>query len=552
MQWETRLTDDLIQDYSRSGAWPGRLLCTYVRQHALRTPDKIAVVDGEKRLTYAALNDLVDHLAMGLLGLGLGPRDTVSVQLPNCSEFVLSALAVERIGGIVNPISTIMRERELTQMLSAAGSRVIVVPDTFRGFDHARAAVELRQVCRELLTVLTVGTLVPSGATAWDDFVGRSQEERVDRELLDSLAPNANDVVLVAFTSGTTGVPKGVMHTNNTMHSFISSSVRRQGFSDKTSVFMASPLGHGTGYYWGVRMPLMVGGKVAYQATWEPGGALQIMEAERTTFSIAAPTFLTDFLSARDLRRRDLTSLEVIMCGGANVPPVLLSRATEALGCRIYPVFGMTENGIVSCCDTSTPMEKVLSTDGSPQPEIALRIVDAEGRDMPAKMEGRLLVRGPFNFVGYTQGLAFTQRYFVDGDWFDTGDVAYLDPEGFVRLTGRTKDLIIRGGENIPVKEIEDALTGHPAIREVAVIGIPDERLGEKACACVICNPNQTIDLDEMRRYLAAMKVAKPFWPELVAVYQELPRTPSGKVQKFLLRDSLTKRTGPPEPTSGS
>jgi non-ribosomal peptide synthetase component E (peptide arylation enzyme) len=201
----------------------------------------------------------------------------------------------------------------------------------------------------------------------------------------------------------------------------------------------------------------------------------------------------------------------------------------------------MTENGICTTCDASTPLEKLLSTDGRPQPEVELRIVGPDGSAAGPDEEGRLLVRGPFNFVGYSQGREFTAGYFPDGDWFETGDLAYLDSHGYLRITGRTKDLVIRGGENIPVKEVEDALSDHPAIRDVAVVAVADDRLGERACACVSCYPGRSIDLPGIQRHLAEHRVAKPFWPELVRIYDELPRTPSGKVKKFSLREDLAQ-----------
>jgi cyclohexanecarboxylate-CoA ligase len=505
-------------------------------------PSQPAIVDNKHRATYGDLAKAVDRIAMGFLRIGIRPRDTVSIQLPNCVEFVLAALAAERVSAVVNPISTIMREREVLQMISEAESRLLVVPDRFRSFDHADMALSVGHQRQPSLPVMVVGDSVPAGAISWDQFLAECQESTVDARLLDSLEPDPNDVILVAFTSGTTGVPKGVMHTTNTLESIVQSTVRRQGLSSETVVFMPSPLGHGVGYYWGLRMPLTVGGTAVYQSVWDAEEALKLIERERATFTMSSPAFLADLVGAAELKKPDISSFKTFICGGASLPPVLVERAIERLRCRILPCWGMTENGIATSADPGSPLEKILATDGSPQPRVKVRIVDADLVDLGPRREGKLLITGPLNFVGYSQGRSFSQSYFPDEDWFDTGDLGYLDEDGYLRITGRTKDIIIRGGENIPVKEIEDALARHPSIREVVLVAVPDERLGERACACIVCTPGHSIALLEIQQYLGSQRVAKQFWPELVETYATLPRTPSGKVIKYALRESLAKK----------
>jgi cyclohexanecarboxylate-CoA ligase len=516
-----------------------------VRAHAIRTPNKVAIVDAKTRITYGGLANLVDQIAMGFVRLGVRPRDAVSIQLPNCIEFSLAALAVERVGAVVNPISTIMREREVLQMVTEAESRLLIVPDRFRNFDHLAMALSVRALCPTLVSILVVGE-ANSQAVNWESFVNECREEPIDERLLQLLQPTADDVILVAFTSGTTGVPKGVMHTVNTLEAIIQATVMRQGLDSGTVVLMPASLGHGVGYYWGLRMPLTVGGTSILQATWDPHEALRLIEDERVTFMMASPPFLADLVAARENQNGDISSFGTFICGGASIAPVLVERATGCLPCRVLPCWGMTENGIASSTDPKTPLAKVLSTDGSPHPGVELRIVDADFQELDRGREGRLLIRGPLNFVGYSQGRSFTESYFPDDDWFETGDLGYVDQDRYLRITGRTKDIIIRGGENIPVKEIEDALSRHPAVRDVVLVAIPDERLGERACACVVCYPGKSIDLTEIQQYLASKKVAKQFWPELVQTYEALPRTPSGKVVKFALREELARKVTDP------
>jgi glutaryl-CoA dehydrogenase/cyclohexanecarboxylate-CoA ligase len=542
MYWETTLTNAQIRRHTEAGTWPSPPLYSCLCRHASAAPERIAVVDGRHRLTYAQLVALVDRLAMGLLELGVGRHDCVSLQLPNWAEFLIAALATERAGAVVNPISTIMRERELRQMLVSGRTRVLIVPDEFRGFRHGELAVELREECPELETVLVIGAAPPAPALSWDELLERWPAERIDTRALDLLALDPNDVALLSFTSGTTGEPKGVMHTSSTMGALVASTVRRQALGPDTRVLMASPLGHGVGYYWGVRMPITVGAQVTYQATWKPDEALKLIEEARITFTMGSTAFVADLIDAAKRRPRDTASLRTLMCGGASIPPIVVRRALDTLGCRVLPCFGMTENGVCTACDQDTPLAKLVSTDGSPQPEIEIRILTADGLEARPSETGRLLMRGPFLFVGYSQGREFTSTFLDEDGWFDTGDLAFLDEDGYLRISGRTKDLIIRGGENIPVKEIEDALSEHLDVAEVALVAVPDDRFGERACACIVCRPGATVDLEGVRALLARRRVAKQFWPEFVELYDELPRTPAGKVQKFRLRAELGAR----------
>jgi glutaryl-CoA dehydrogenase/cyclohexanecarboxylate-CoA ligase len=542
--FETRLTTALINQYAGGGHWRNALLHDFVLKHAVQTPDKIAVADCRSTYSYRALLELSDRVAMGLLALGVRPRDVVSIQLPNWSEFTIVALALERIGAVINGISPIMREREVSRVLVASRSRVLIVPGVFRGFEHGEMAAVLRDRCTDLEHVLVISERVPRGCIRWQDFVGSAWETQGDPRSFRFLRPDPNDVVMVAFTSGTTGEPKGVLQTHNTLVTMVNSSIERQRFGSADVVHMAVTLGHAVGYYWGVRMPLQVGGTVVYQDTWDPAEAIRLFEAEAVTVTFGSTAIFVDLLDVPYRRTRDLSRWRLSVCGGANIPPSVAERIVERLPGRLCPVWGMTENGICTATDDTSPIEKVVSTDGSPQPPVEVRIVDPEGREMPPRQEGALLVRSPFNFIGYIQGRAFSSQFFKDDEWFDTGDLAYRDEDGYIRITGRTKDIIVRGGENIPTREIEDILVQHPGIRDVAIVAIPDERLGERACACVVPTREQTVDLAEIKTFLADRKVTRQFWPERVEVYEELPRTPSGKVQKFALRRDVSKRIG--------
>lgn len=543
MFFETRLTSERIRAHVAAGHWLGRLLRDYVLEHAARDPAHLAI-DGtgdRPALSYRALLERADRAALALLERGVRPGDVVSVQLPNWPEFVVLLLAIERIGAVMNPLTTILRERELAQMLALGQSRVLVVPGLFRGFDHAAMAAGLAARTPGLDSVIVVGPQAPPGALTWDAFLGDPERplDPSDRAWLDRLRPDPNGVTELAFTSGTTGEPKGVLHTHNTAVATVGSTLRRQGLHPGSVVHVVTPVGHNSGYFYGVRLALQAGGTIVLQDTWDPAEMVRLIERHRITFTMGASTFLIDLLTVPDLERYDLASLDVFMCGGASIPPALAHEASQRLPGRLCPVFGMTEHGHSTGTDPSTPLEKTCATDGSPQPEMELRVVDADGRPLGPRQEGRLLLRGPFNFVGYIQGRQFSEAFFDAEDYFDTGDLAYLDADGYLRITGRSKDLIIRGGENVPVKEIEDVLATHPGVLEVALVGAPSRRLGERGVAFVRVAPDATFGLDDMRAYLDAQQMTRQFWPEAVHVVEDFPRTASGKIQKYLLRARL-------------
>jgi cyclohexanecarboxylate-CoA ligase len=550
--FETRLTTERIRAHTAAGHWRGRVLCDFVQEHAARAPEHPAIIGPGDRpaLSYRALLEQADRAALALLERGVRPADVVSVQLPNWPEFVVLLLACERIGVVMNPLTPILRERELAQMLALGQSRVLVVPGAFRGFDHGQMAAKLAAQAPSLDTVIVCGPGAAPRTVTWDAFLGDRERpvDPRDRAWLDRLRPDPNAVTELAFTSGTTGEPKGVLHTHNTAVATVGSTLRRQGLHPGSVVHVASPVGHNSGYFYGVRLALQAGGTIVLQDVWDPREAARLIEQHRITFTMGASTFLIDLLGVSDLERYDLTSLEVFMCGGASIPPALAQEAMRRLPGRLCPVFGMTEHGHSTGTDPDTPLEKVCTTDGSPQPEMELRIADAAGRPLEPGQEGRLLLRGPFNFIGYIQGRRFSDAFFDDEDFFDSGDLAYLDADGYLRITGRAKDLIIRGGENVPVKEIEDVLAQHPNVREVALVGIPDPRLGERGVAFVRLAPGTTFSLDEMRAFLAAQNMTRQFWPEQVLAVEDFPRTASGKIQKYLLRARLadSARDGAP------
>ncbi|MCC7273659.1 MAG: cyclohexanecarboxylate-CoA ligase [Alphaproteobacteria bacterium] len=534
MKIESMLSPVRVAAMRAAGRWHDRTILDDLDRVVAATPDRVAIVDGNSmtgqrtELTYGALADRVARIARGLAALGVGQGDVVSWQLPNWWQFTALHLAAMRLGAVSSPLMPIFRERELRFMLRLAESKVLVVPRLFRGHDYAGMAQGLQPELPDLARVLVVGG---EGEGAFE----RLLEEPAPEVDFAPRRPGSDDIVELLYTSGTTGEPKGVLHTSNTLYGNIVPYAQRLGLGQGETVLMASPLAHQTGFLFGLMMPIHLGCRVVLQDVWNAGRAADLIAAEGVTFTMASTPFLSDLTDVAGERREDMGTLRIFLSAGAPIPRALVRRATDNLGAAIVSAWGMTENGAVTTTRLDDPPEKVFETDGCALPGMELRTVGEDGMVLPADREGRLQVRGCSNFVGY---LKRPEWYATDAEgWFDTGDLARLDGDGYVRITGRTKDVIIRGGENVPVVEVEGLIYQHPAVAECAVVGMPDARLGERACAYVVPRPGQTLTFAELIAFLETKKLARNYLPERLEIASALPRTPSGKIQKFRLRE---------------
>jgi cyclohexanecarboxylate-CoA ligase len=540
MSFETVLTPEKIDEFTRQGYWVDRTITDYLDEMVDRDPDKVAFVDSRRQVTYRQLQQEVDRCALGLLELGVRSGDVVSFQLPNWIEWVVVHYAATRIGAVSNPLIPIYRAREVGFMVGLAKSKVIVVPKQFRGFDYPAMVAGLRAESPSLEHVLVVDGDGGPGTTSWSDFIATPWEQQRDPTELPGLRPDPNEVTLLIFTSGTTGEPKGVMHTHNTVVAANNPLPDRLGISSDSVIHMASTLAHLTGFLYGARLPVQNGASCVLQDVWDPARFVELVEQHGITYTSAATPFLHDLLNAPNRGEHDLSSLQRFCCMGAPIPRVLVREANEKLPTlTVLGGWGQSENGLVTLGIPGDPDEKIIETDGYPWPGMRIRVVDYEGNELPSGQEGRLQVVGPFLFVGYAERLDMTRASF-QGEWFDTGDLARIDSDGYLRISGRTKDVIIRGGENIPVSYVENVLYENPKLESVAVVAIPDPRLQERACACVVLKPGvQDFTFEEMQQFMEAKGVAKNYWPERLEVLREFPKTPSGKIQKYHLREQV-------------
>ncbi|MFW2045448.1 cyclohexanecarboxylate-CoA ligase [Acinetobacter variabilis] len=529
----------------KQGHWLNQTILDFLRSAVEKNPDKIALVSfkienqTEQTFSYQQLWEMTNKIALGLKQLGVEKNDVVSCQLPNWWEFTLLYLACSRIGAVLNPLMPIFRERELEFMLKHGESKVFVVPKTFRNFSHEQLANQLQSKLETLQHVVVVNG---EGENNFDRLLlNHGLEQNVAAvSALDGLESGPNDITQLIFTSGTTGEPKGVMHTANTLFSNIVPYAERLHLTENDVVLMASPMAHQTGFMYGLMMPIQLNTKVVLQDVWDVSKAVDLIHQHQVNFTMASTPFLNDLSNTVAEQHDKVDSLKIFLCAGAPIPGPLVQKAREILGVKVISAWGMTECGAVTTTCPEDDDERSFNTDGIALPGVDVKIVDKTGKTKPVNESGRLMIRACSGFGGYLKR-AHLNDTDADG-WFDTGDIAYQDEKGYIRICGRKKDVIIRGGENIPVAEIESLLYKHPNVAVVALVAYADERLGERACAIIkLKDPSQSLSFNDLVDFLKTHNLAVQYIPERLEIWDEIPMTPSGKIQKFKLRELLAQ-----------
>jgi cyclohexanecarboxylate-CoA ligase len=467
-------------------------------RRAATQPAKTAVVDANRRLTYGELDALVERVAAGLRHDGIGPGDVVSSQLPNGIPSLVLCFAANRIGAIHNPIVTIYRERELDFIRAEAQSARFV--------DHPG-----------------------------DDLFHFGVGKRHRTPVPDATVHGGADVPrFLLYTSGSTADPKGVLHSDRTLLAECAAQASYHRMTGDEVFVMPSPVGHISGLLYGIVLPVWLGATSVLMPAWDPGRFLELVEAERATFCGGATPFLQGVVDHPDLDRYDTSSLRLFPCGGADVPPDLIRRAIRRLGVRTGRGYGSTEfPSITSSAGPDEAEDRRAETDGRPIGANEVRIRGEAGA------EGEIEARGPELFLGYRHRALDADAFTSDG-WFRTGDLGVVDADGYLTVTGRLKDVVVRSGEKISARELEDLLGDHPKVASVAVVAVPDSRTGERACACVVArDPSDPPALAELGESLLAWGLSRRKLPEQLAVVDALPMTASGKVDKQALREHV-------------
>ena len=530
-----RYADAEIRSFYDAGFWRAEGLSALLDEQAEARGGKVFVSDGSGELTYADLRDRALALAGGLAGIGVGRGDRVAVQLPNWTEFFVVAAAVSRLGAVLVPIMPIYRADEVGYVLRHSGAKVAITCREFKGFDHYAMFAALRPACPDLTAVVAVRG---DGDVRLDDLV------RPGAEL--GPAPSPDDGFLIVYTSGTTARPKGCFHTFNTVRASAAAIARSVGYREDDVQFGPSPVTHSTGLATSFLLPLLTGAASHLMEAWEPGEAWQRIAKYGCTAAVTATPFLQMLMGAYDPDRHDAASLRLWVCAGSPIPGSVVRRAGEQFaGCRVLSLYGRSENFLTTMCTLDDAPDRSATSDGSAIAGASVKIVDELGDEVPRGTQGDITYRGPSHMLEYYRDPEQTAALFTADGQSRSGDLGVMDADGYVRVTGRLKDIVIRGGLNISARELEELLVDHPRVAAVAVVGMPDERLGERVCAYVVPASDEPPSLGDLTGYLRERDVATPKLPERLEVLDELPMTATGKVRKHVLRDDIRQKVTP-------
>ncbi|MEI6640938.1 MAG: AMP-binding protein [Novosphingobium sp.] len=517
--------------YAADGSWSNMTIGDYARRWAESDPDKVVYLGDPAAPTYASLLADGEALARALRDLGLGTGDVISFQVPNWIEASVINLAANLGGFVINPIVPIYRDAEVIQMLGDCGARAFFVAETFRGYDFAAMVDRVRPHLPQLQHIIFVR---PAERTP--DYAALVEHGRSLAAPLPKVDPDA--LKLILYTSGTTGRPKGVLHSHNTLDRVAQFGKRYSGVPNDVTL-MPSPVTHISGFSGGLEKPFAVGSQVVLMEAWKAAEAVALIDRYGVTSTVAATPFLQELCDAADAAGSKLPTFRRFACGGAAVPSELVHTANRRLAhpCA-YRVYGSSEvplatPGILP----EVSLEEAAETDGAAL-DYELRLVDDDGNEVPHGTDGEILVRGPAMFLGYADPQQ-TRESLTDDGFFRTGDIGRITPSSALVITGRKKDLIIRGGENISAKEIEDVLHLHPAIKEAAVVSMPHLRLGEGICAYLIPMGEEQPDMAALSAFVSEAGLAKQKCPERIEWVEAFPRTASGKIRKDMLRSMI-------------
>jgi acyl-coenzyme A synthetase/AMP-(fatty) acid ligase len=541
-----RYSGEQIASYYAAGHWQPASFNALAAEQAARRGDQTFVFDSTTSLTYAGFRDKALRLAVGLRRDGVRPRDRVVVQLPNWTEFPVIAAALSRIGAILVPIMTIYREEEVAYALRHSGAVAAVTCHEFRGFGHLEMFSKLRSEASDLRAVYVARP--PAGGASespsLDSLVVSGDLAALEEEAGPDSSPD--DGFLIVYTSGTTSRPKGCFHTFNTYRASSSAIIKGLGYTERDVQFGPSPIAHTTGLVTSVIVPLLAGAKSYLMEAWNPEEGLRRIEQYQCTAAVTATPFLQMLMAAYDPVKHDASSLRVWVCAGSPIPRAVVERSREIFpGCRTLSLYGRSENLMTTMCTVDDRADRAVTSDGSALEGAKVKIVGEAGLEVPRGEEGDIAYRGPSHMIEYFNDDEQTDALFTPEGFSRSGDLGRMDEDGYVRVTGRLKDIIIRGGMNISAREIEDRLVRHPAIADVAVVGMPDERLGEKVCVYVVlAESSVALTLKDVTDYLRAQKLATQKLPERLEIASALPMTATGKVQKHILRADIKQKLG--------
>jgi cyclohexanecarboxylate-CoA ligase len=545
MPFETIVTPEMTERYVRAGAW-GRSHPDRFDAAVERHPDRVAVIDRDLRLTYRQLDRMVKRAAHALLDRGIGPGDIVAIQLPNWHELLVAHYALARIGAVTLPLLLEYRKAELEHMLGFAEAKALIVCDRFRDFDQASLIKAVVPAVPSIRSVFVVGESCPDGMIPFGELVDPALDARHDPERMARVRPRSTDVMELIFTSGTTGNPKGILHTHDTFMGVADRMVRDFHYTADDVVLGLSPMAHQHGILGHIAPPLVAGATALLLERFRPTDALAMIAREKATVVVGVPSHAHMLLSVEGAAQHDLRSWRLFYCSGATLPFELVKRIAESFGCRITSAYGMSEIAYCTYSRLEDGFDVASQTCGRPGSGVDVAILDEGGKKCPPGVTGEIAMRGPNLMVGYLKNVAGMRALMDEEGFFRSGDLGLLGTDGNLRVVGRKKDMIIRGGANVYPSEVEEVLLQYRKISNVSVVGYPDQRLGERVAACIVPVPGEVVTGQEVREFLSD-KIAEYKIPDRVEVLDAFPVTATGKVRKTALRDLVAQRSGSEE-----
>lgn len=539
---EIKINPEQKQKYLENGYWSKKTLLDCWEESVNAYPDREYVADDRGfRYTYRQMDQAAAKIAAYLLEKGVKPRDVVSFQIPIWSEFVLITIACYKVGAVVHPIAMSYEEKELVRSMNTTESKVYFCPTFFYKTNYEQR-------------ILSVAEQIPSlnGIVLLDYAKEKESSMPALKEILSQYSPlkkeecvhslTGQDIAVILCTSGTTGGTKGVLLSHDNVRYSEETFNQELKLTKEDIMFMPAPLNHATGFHHGIIAPMLIGAKLILQQKYHCKDAIALMNQEKCTYSMGATPFIYDILRELETNGGELPFLKFYLCGGAPVPGYMVQKAWK-FHIRLCEVYGSTESVPHVFVRPEEALDLNGTSSGRTMGAIEVRVVDDEGKEVPFGTPGEEVSRGPNVFIGYLKARAVTDGVLDDDGWFHSGDLCVMDEHQNIRIIGRKKDMIVRGGENLNSNEINDNLEGCPGVGDHTIIGMPDDRLGERICAFVVPMPGfEQLSLSDVLAYLKGKAVPKRFWPERLELVERIPHTGTGKVKKYLLQEELKKR----------
>ncbi len=544
MPFKTIFTDEVVEQYTRQGFWGKGTFLDHFERNAERCPEKEYVVDAKGRVSFSRMSKMVDHIAARLLDFGFKKEDRIAVMLPNWVEFFYMHYAVEKIGAVIVPLFINLRDRDVEYILKATESVGMVIPDYFNKYDYVRMMVDLRKRLNSLRYIFVIGDNIPDGMSSFDRLLEEQTGKKYDEYKFDELRTTDTDVYSMRITSGTTARPKIYMYTENGYVNAAYILKERLRLVENDVMLGIPPISQGIGLWLGFALPTITGCRVVLQEKFDPVESLNLIEKEKVTVAAVVPTQSIKMLNQPELKEIDFSSLRVIQHAGALLPYSVAKEVEEKFRCPVLNCFEASDGPDVCCTSLGDPPEVRYGTVGKPFAGHEVKIIGMDGIELETGQVGEIWSRGPSISAGYyKEPFEVMKESFLEDGWFRHGDLGMIREDGNIIIMGRIKDLIIRGGQNIAPKEIEDLLLTHPKIKEVAVVGMPDHVLGEKCCAFVVPSDSKDpLTFNEMSNYLEENKLAKFKFPERLEIIEELPMIGSAKIDKKLMVEWITNK----------